>query len=134
MAAADDAGSGFVRRKTVTAHNDASMRTVADFGEFGTVTLDEPAALGGRRRRRPRGRKGPVRGRRGRPPRRPPPPPRQVRRPPTPTAGAGASHRTRPHLLMALRNLASHRKRRYSQYWVRPWRAPEGWLSLGEEL
>jgi len=61
MAAADGAGSGFVRRKTVTAHNDAPMRTVADFGEFGTVTLDEPAALGGRRRRRPRGRKGPVR-------------------------------------------------------------------------
>jgi len=58
--------------------------------------------------------------RRGRPPRRPTPPPRQLRRPPTPTAGAGASHRTRPHRLMALRNLAPHRKRRYSRYCVRP--------------
>jgi uncharacterized OsmC-like protein len=47
MAAADGAGSGFVRRKTVTAHNDASMRTVADFGEFGRVTLDEPVPHGG---------------------------------------------------------------------------------------
>src|SRR5262249_56524655 len=47
MAAADDAGSGFVRRKMVTAHNDATMRTVADFGEFGRVTLDEPVPHGG---------------------------------------------------------------------------------------
>ena len=47
MAAADDAGSGFVRRKAVTAHNDATMRTVADFGEFGTVTRDEPVSHGG---------------------------------------------------------------------------------------
>ena len=36
-----------MRRKTVTAHNDATMRTVADFGEFGTVTLDEPVSHGG---------------------------------------------------------------------------------------
>jgi uncharacterized OsmC-like protein len=41
------AGGGFVRRKTVTAHNDATLRTVADFGEFGTVTLDEPVGHGG---------------------------------------------------------------------------------------
>jgi uncharacterized OsmC-like protein len=47
MAAADGAGSGFVRRKAVTAHNDATLRTVADFGEFGTVTLDEPVGHGG---------------------------------------------------------------------------------------
>jgi OsmC-like protein len=47
MAAADGAGSDFVRRKTVTAHNDASMRTVANFGEFGRVTLDEPVPHGG---------------------------------------------------------------------------------------
>jgi uncharacterized OsmC-like protein len=47
MAAADGAGSGFVRSKTVTAHNDATMRTVADFGEFGRVTLDEPVRHGG---------------------------------------------------------------------------------------
>src|SRR5262249_55506722 len=39
--------SGFVRRKTVSAHNDATMRTVADFGEFGTLTLDEPVPHGG---------------------------------------------------------------------------------------
>ena len=45
--AGDGAGSGFVRRKTVTAHNDATMRTVADFGEYGRVTLDEPVAHGG---------------------------------------------------------------------------------------
>jgi len=31
-AAGDGGGSGFLRRKTVTAHNDASMRTVVDFG------------------------------------------------------------------------------------------------------
>ncbi len=47
MAADGGAGSGFVRRKAVTAHNDATMRTVADFGEFGTVTLDEPVPHGG---------------------------------------------------------------------------------------
>jgi len=47
MAAADGAGKAFVRTKTVTAHNDATMRTVADFGEFGQVTLDEPVPHGG---------------------------------------------------------------------------------------
>jgi hypothetical protein len=47
MAAAGGAGSGFVRSKTVSAHNDATMRTVADFGEFGQVTLDEPVPHGG---------------------------------------------------------------------------------------
>jgi hypothetical protein len=47
MAAADGTGSGFVRRKTVTARNDTSMRTVADFGEFGRVILDEPVPHGG---------------------------------------------------------------------------------------
>ena len=47
MAGTGGAGSGFARRKTVTAHNDATMRTVADFGEFGRVTLDEPAPQGG---------------------------------------------------------------------------------------
>jgi uncharacterized OsmC-like protein len=36
-----------VRRKAVTAHNDATMRTVADFGEFGQVTLNEPVRHGG---------------------------------------------------------------------------------------
>jgi uncharacterized OsmC-like protein len=43
----DATGTGFVRRKTVIAHNDATMRTVADFGPFGTVTLDEPVPHGG---------------------------------------------------------------------------------------
>ena len=36
-----------IRRKTLTAHNDASMRTVVDTGELGTVVLDEPVAHGG---------------------------------------------------------------------------------------
>jgi hypothetical protein len=44
MAAASGAGSGFVRRRTVFAHNDATMRTVADFGR---VALDEPVPHGG---------------------------------------------------------------------------------------
>ena len=47
MAGVGAAGSVLVRRKTVTAHNDATMRTVADFGEFGRVTLDEPVPHGG---------------------------------------------------------------------------------------
>ena len=47
MAAADGACGGFVRRKTVSAHNDATMRTVADFGEHGQITLDEPVPHGG---------------------------------------------------------------------------------------
>jgi uncharacterized OsmC-like protein len=47
MVAADGAGSRFVRRKAVSAHNDATMRTVADFGEFGQVILDEPVRHGG---------------------------------------------------------------------------------------
>jgi uncharacterized OsmC-like protein len=37
----------FIRRKALTAHNDASMRTVVDAGEFGTMVLDEPTAHGG---------------------------------------------------------------------------------------
>jgi len=40
-------GSGFVRRKTLSAHNDAIMRTDVDFGDLGTVTLDEPVPHGG---------------------------------------------------------------------------------------
>lgn len=47
MAATGSAGSGFVRRKAVSARNDATMRTVADSGEFGRVTLDEPVPHGG---------------------------------------------------------------------------------------
>ncbi len=43
----DGTGSGFVRRKTVSAHNDATMRTVVDFGDSGRVTLDEPVPHGG---------------------------------------------------------------------------------------
>ena len=54
-------GSGdkdaFARRKTLSAHNAAAMRTVVDCGEYGQLTLDEPAAHGGtardRRRCRP---------------------------------------------------------------------------------
>jgi uncharacterized OsmC-like protein len=45
--AGNGAGSGFVRRKTISAHNDATMRTVVDFGDFGRVTMDEPVPHGG---------------------------------------------------------------------------------------
>ncbi len=41
------AQTGFVRRKALTAHNDGSMRTVVDTGEFGRIVLDEPVAHGG---------------------------------------------------------------------------------------
>ncbi len=37
----------FLRRKTLTAHNDATMRTVVDAGEFGTFVTDEPVPHGG---------------------------------------------------------------------------------------
>lgn len=37
----------FVRRKTLTAHNEATMHTVVDTGEFGRLELDEPTAHGG---------------------------------------------------------------------------------------
>ncbi len=47
MAAAENTSRGFVRRKSLSAHNNASMRTVADFGEFGRLVLDEPAPHGG---------------------------------------------------------------------------------------
>jgi hypothetical protein len=47
MAASGGADRGFVRRKPVTAYNDATMRTITDFGEFGHVTLDEPVPHGG---------------------------------------------------------------------------------------
>ena len=47
MASVSGAGNGVMRRKTVSAHNDATLRTVADFGEFGRVTLDEPVPHGG---------------------------------------------------------------------------------------
>lgn len=42
-----DAQSGFIRRKALTAHNDACMRTVVDTGGHGTFVLDEPAGQGG---------------------------------------------------------------------------------------
>jgi uncharacterized OsmC-like protein len=48
MASVGDATvGGFVRRKMVSAHNDATMRTVVDFGDCGQLILDEPAAHGG---------------------------------------------------------------------------------------
>ena len=37
----------FVRRKSLTAHNDATMHTVVDAGEYGTFDMDEPIAHGG---------------------------------------------------------------------------------------
>ena len=36
-----------VRRKTLTAVNDASLATTIDFGEYGRFTVDEPSAHGG---------------------------------------------------------------------------------------
>jgi uncharacterized OsmC-like protein len=42
-----DATSDFLRRKTLTAHNEASTRTVIDTGEFGRFITDEPVAHGG---------------------------------------------------------------------------------------
>lgn len=42
-----DAGADFMRRKTLTAHNDATMRTVVDVGEFGSFVTDEPVPHGG---------------------------------------------------------------------------------------
>ena len=41
----DDGGS--MRRKALTAHNDATMRTVIDNGEAGRLVLDEPVPHGG---------------------------------------------------------------------------------------
>lgn len=38
---------GFVRRRALSAHNGASMRTVVDCGEAGRLTLDEPVPHGG---------------------------------------------------------------------------------------
>jgi uncharacterized OsmC-like protein len=37
----------FLRRKTLTAQNQASMKTVIDYGEYGIGVTDEPAAHGG---------------------------------------------------------------------------------------
>jgi uncharacterized OsmC-like protein len=38
---------GPLRRRTLTAHNEATMRTVVDCGEAGRLILDEPAPHGG---------------------------------------------------------------------------------------
>jgi len=37
----------FLRRKTLTAQSNATMKTVIDYGEFGIGVTDEPAANGG---------------------------------------------------------------------------------------
>lgn len=37
----------WLRRKTLTAENPATMRTVIDYGEYGVAILDEPANAGG---------------------------------------------------------------------------------------
>ena len=36
-----------VRKKTLTAVNDASLATQVDFGQYGSFTFDEPTAHGG---------------------------------------------------------------------------------------
>lgn len=40
-------GTGPLRRRTLTGHNEATMRTVVDCGEAGRLVFDEPAAHGG---------------------------------------------------------------------------------------
>jgi len=40
-------GTGPLRRKTLSAHNEAAMRTVVDCGEAGRLVLDEPVPHGG---------------------------------------------------------------------------------------
>ena len=42
-----DQVEGFIRRKSVSVHNDGSMRSVIDCGKFGTFVTDEPAEHGG---------------------------------------------------------------------------------------
>jgi uncharacterized OsmC-like protein len=43
----DTASSNFIRRKSLSAHNAATMRTEVDAGEFGTLVFDEPVPHGG---------------------------------------------------------------------------------------
>ena len=40
-------GTSSLRRRTLTAHNEATMRTVVDCGGAGRLVLDEPAPHGG---------------------------------------------------------------------------------------
>jgi uncharacterized OsmC-like protein len=48
MTAADgDPGGGTIRRRAISAHNDARMRTIVDTGGSGRFILDEPTQLGG---------------------------------------------------------------------------------------
>ena len=47
MTGGENAAAGLVRRKTLSAHNAATMATVVDCGESGRLTLDEPARHGG---------------------------------------------------------------------------------------
>lgn len=42
-----DLSKPIVRRKRLSAHNDATTRTVIDTGEYGTFVTDEPVAHGG---------------------------------------------------------------------------------------
>ncbi len=43
----DQMAEPIIRRKTLTAQNDATMMTIIDFGEHGHVVTDEPLAHGG---------------------------------------------------------------------------------------
>jgi uncharacterized OsmC-like protein len=47
MSSSQGGESAFVRRKTLSAHNAAAMRTVVDCGEYGQLTFNEPTAHGG---------------------------------------------------------------------------------------
>jgi len=43
----EDVSKPIIRRKALSAENDATLATQVDFGPYGTVTFDEPAAHGG---------------------------------------------------------------------------------------
>jgi uncharacterized OsmC-like protein len=45
--AGENTSSGFLRRKALSARNEATTRTVVDCGEPGRLTLDEPVRHGG---------------------------------------------------------------------------------------
>jgi uncharacterized OsmC-like protein len=47
VVSAKDLDKPIIRRKSVSARNDATSRTVIDAGEFGTIVTDEPVPHGG---------------------------------------------------------------------------------------
>lgn len=47
VVSAEDVDKPIIRKKRVSAHNEATMRTEIDAGEFGTLVTDEPVPHGG---------------------------------------------------------------------------------------